>query len=81
MNNEQDQVITQTEAQRNPYLCRPEDFEISTGDQIASKPRPFHGQNGDSRREYERLLAIRHAKNKGSDLPTEVDNAGRPTRF
>jgi hypothetical protein len=75
---EQDQKIELTRQQTNPYLARPEDFTISEPDEIASRPTPFHGQCGDTQREYKRLLAIRHAKNKGVDLPLHTDDAGPP---
>jgi hypothetical protein len=72
---QQDQKIELTENQQDPYLARPEDFDISGPDEIASRSTPFHGQCGDTHREYDRLLAIRHAKNKGVDLPTTTDKA------
>jgi hypothetical protein len=79
---EQDQIIQLTEGQQNPYLARPEHFTISEPDQIASLPVPFHGQCGDTAREYKQLLAIRASKagksgvtGKGVDLPTATDDA------
>lgn len=72
---QQDQKIELTENQQDPYVARPEDFDISEPDEIASRSTPFHGQCGDTHREYDRLLAIRHAKNKGVDLPTTTDKA------
>jgi len=67
---QQDQKIELTENQQNPYLARPEDFEVIAPDNIASRKQPFHGQRGDSNREEARLLAKRKAKEKGADLST-----------
>jgi hypothetical protein len=80
---QQDQKIELTEKQQNPYLARPEDFAVSEPDD--SRPLPFHGQCGDTTKEYDRLLAIRASKagkskvtGKGVDLPTATDKAGPP---
>jgi hypothetical protein len=85
---QQDQVIQLTNAQQNPYLARPEDFPVSEPDEIANLPVPFHGQCGDSTREYDQLLAVRASKagkskptGRGLDLPTATDDAGEPRRF
>jgi hypothetical protein len=78
MTSQQDQKIELTSQQSNPYLARPEDFEVVTPDAIASRTQPFHGQRGDSDGEEAKLLAIRKAKNKGVDLPTATDDAGKP---
>jgi hypothetical protein len=67
---QQDQQIELTENQQNPYLARPEDFEVVAPDNIASRTQPFHGQRGDSNREEARLLAKRKAQGKGVDLNT-----------
>jgi hypothetical protein len=75
--NKNNEKIEQTAQQSNPYLARPEDFTISEPDEIDSRSTPFHGQCGDTQREYDRLLAIRHAQNKGVDLPTSTDGAQR----
>ena len=55
-NREQGKTIEQTENQRNPFLARPEDFEVLSAEE-AAKPMetPFHGQCGDSESEYRRL--------------------------
>jgi hypothetical protein len=67
---QQDQKIELTENQQNPYLARPEDFTVTTPDQIARRSQPFHGQRGDSDREEATLLAKRKAQGKGVDLNT-----------
>jgi hypothetical protein len=85
---QQDQVIQLTDSQQNPYLARPEDFKISEPDDIASRSVPFHGQCGDTTREYNRLLAIRESKagkskvtGKGPELPTATDDASESRRY
>jgi hypothetical protein len=77
-NKEQNNKIEQTENQRNPYLCRPEDWKVSTPDAPSEMEVPAHGQRGDNAREEAKLLAERRATGKGVDLPTEVDNASAP---
>jgi hypothetical protein len=67
---QQDQQIELTKNQQNPYLARPEDFEVVAPDHIASRKQPFHGQRGDSNREEAWLLAKRKAQGKGADLNT-----------
>jgi hypothetical protein len=67
---QQDQQIKLTKNQQNPYLARPEDFEVVAPDNIASRTQPFHGQRGDSDREEATLLAKRKAQGKGADLST-----------
>ena len=69
--------IELTPQQQNPYLARPEDFEVNTPDAIANCTQPFHGQRGDSNREEAKLLRIRKAQNKGVALPTATDDAGK----
>ena len=85
---QQNQKIELSRNQQNPYLARPEDFDIAEANEIASRAQPFHGQCGDSTREYNKLLAVRASKagkskvtEKGVDLPTAMDDAGRPRRF
>jgi hypothetical protein len=76
MNNpQQDQKIELTKNQQNPYLARPEDFDISEPDEIASRSTPFHGQCGDTKREGSQLLAKRKALGRGVTLPTSTDVA------
>jgi hypothetical protein len=70
LTSEQDQKIELTPEQQNPYLARPEDFEVVAPDNIASRTQPFHGQRGDSDREEAQLLAKRKAQGKGADLST-----------
>jgi hypothetical protein len=77
MKNEKDEVISQTPAQANCYLARPEDFKVE-------QEREFGGQRGDSDRELKTLLAAADSKGKprisdeGQDLPTAVDDATKP---
>jgi hypothetical protein len=78
MTNEQDQKIELTKEQSNPYLARPEDFAVTTPDQIARRTQPFHGQRGDSTREENQLLAKRKPMGKGVELPRRTDDAGPP---
>jgi hypothetical protein len=82
---EQDKKIDQTDNQRDPYRARPEDFPVSEPNEIAARTQPFHGQCGDSTREYNKLLAIRgskagksHPTGRGADLPTSIDKASTP---
>ncbi len=56
-NREQNRVIQQTEKQRNPYLCRPEDFKVTSAADAARATVPHHGQHG--RNEQERALLFR----------------------
>jgi hypothetical protein len=79
LTNEQDQKIELTPEQTNPYLARPEDFQI--GAPAQTSPTPGHGQRGDTAKEEARLLATRKARGKGPDLPTSVDDAGPPRRY
>ena len=73
--NKDNEKIEQTTEQSNPYLARPEDFEI--GAPAQTSPTPGHGQRGLTTRE-ERLLAKRKSQGKGQDLGTTVDDAGLP---
>lgn len=82
---DQNKKIEQNENQRDPYRARPEDFVISEPNNIASLPVPFHGQCGNTTREYNRLLAVRASKagkskvtDKGVDLAIATDDAGEP---
>jgi hypothetical protein len=76
-----DKLIELTEAQQNPGLARAEDFEVIDGG--APMAEPFHGQHGDSRAEYKRLLAQRDQDGKskpGSARPDrpDVDHHAKP---
>jgi hypothetical protein len=81
MKNDKNQLITQTESQRDPYRALATDFTIGKPDE--SRPTPGHGQHGESRQEEARLLSKR---NPGKDaltndkLPTATDKAGPPQR-
>jgi hypothetical protein len=77
-NKEQSRKIELTPEQGNPYLARPEDFEVEKTNGPASMETPSHGQRGDNAREEAKLLAERRATGKGVKLPTEVDNASAP---
>jgi hypothetical protein len=74
---DQDQLITLTPEQQNPYLARPEHFEVSISQ---TSQTPGHGQRGDTAKEEARLLATRKAQGKGVDLPTRTDDAEPPRR-
>jgi hypothetical protein len=56
MNKEKDQLFEQTEAQRNPYLARPEDFEIMSAADAARRSLPGQGQSGDNLCQYLSLV-------------------------
>ena len=73
MTNEQGQKIELTPEQTNPYLARPEHFEI--GAPAQTSPIPGHGQRGDSKREESQLLAKRKALGRGVILPISTDDA------
>jgi hypothetical protein len=75
LTNEQDQKIELTPEQTNPYLARPEDFQIGAPAQTI--PTPGHGQRGESKREEAQLLARRKAQGRGATLPTAIDDAAR----
>jgi hypothetical protein len=75
MTDDKNQKIELTPEQTNPYLARPEDFEVSISQ---TSPTPGHGQRGDTAKEEARLLAKRKAQGKGVDLPTATDDAGKP---
>jgi predicted alpha/beta-fold hydrolase len=78
-NKQQDMLIEQTDNQRNPFLARPEDFEVlEPSDAAKPMARPFHGQTGDSKTEYNRLLQEAPLTGKGAPLPTQTDDAGAP---
>jgi hypothetical protein len=69
-----DQKIEQTENQCDPYLARPEDFPVSTPDQIVQKV-PGHGQRGRTLREQNRLLNNSkrpHHSDHGQTLPSQA---------
>lgn len=57
--NGKNQKIELTENQQNPGLARPEDFTVMHPDESATKHLPGHGQCGDTKREYNALLAVR----------------------
>jgi hypothetical protein len=73
LTNEQDQKIELTPEQTNPYLARPEHFQI--GAPAQTSPTPGHGQRGDSKREEAKLLSKRKAQGRGVTLPTATDDA------
>jgi hypothetical protein len=73
LTNEQDQKIELTPEQTNPYLARPEHFQIGVPAQAS--PTPGHGQRGDTKREESQLLAKRKALGRGVTLPTSTDDA------
>ena len=56
---QQDELIEQTESQRDPGKARPEDFQVSIENNAAV---PGHVQRGDNAQEFNQLLAIRASK-------------------
>jgi hypothetical protein len=75
LTNDKDQKIELTPEQTNPYLARPEHFQI--GAPAQTSPTPGHGQRGDTKGEESQLLAKRKALGRGATLPTATDDAAR----
>lgn len=82
---DRDTKIELTASQENPYLARPEDFEVMTPDIAATKVVPGHGQRGNNNREQNKLLREAFSKpgrsqwqGKGQELGTATDDAGAP---
>ena len=60
MKDEKNKTIELSESQQNPGLAKPEDFRvIESHDANYLGSLPFHGQCGDTEREYNSLLAVR----------------------
>lgn len=85
MHNEPNLKQELTPEQQNPYLARPEDFDVMTPAEAATKKVPGHGQRGRNLREQNKLLREAFAKagkaqwqGHGQELPTSVDDAGAP---
>jgi hypothetical protein len=57
MTNEDNQKIELSEAQQNPSLAHPADFAIGSPLQSGDYATPGHGQCGDSKAEYAKLVA------------------------
>jgi len=57
------ELIQQSGAQINCRLARPEDFVVLTPEEGITAETPGHGQCGDSKKEYRRLLE------KAADAP------------
>jgi len=64
--------------QQNPYLARPEDFEVEKPNAPAGMSVPGHGQRGENEREEKQLLAERKSTGKGVPLPLEPSEAKKP---
>ena len=84
-NKEQNELIEQTEGQRNSYILRGQDFEVSGPNAPAEMSLPGHGQCGDTQVEYDRLIkegsATANASSitgKGQPRATETDDAKKP---
>ena len=79
-NREQNKKISLSENQRNPYLAKPEDFEVLEAEDSAKPMKvPFHGQCGSSKAEYARLQKeTQGMTGEGAPLNVEVDHAGMP---
>ena len=68
MNTGKNEKIELSRNQQNPGLAKPEDFNVVESDDPAYLGRlPFHGQCGDTPREYHRLLTERE-KNRPNDV-------------
>lgn len=80
MKDQKNELATLSPQQSNPYTARPEDFSVSGPDEFLSRYTEGGGQCGESKSEYEKLLAQGNAKrNTGTQgRPTEVSNAGKP---
>jgi len=77
-NKEQNQKIELTNNQKNPYLTRPEDWEVAAPNAPSEMETPGHGQRGDNKREEAKLLAERRATGEGVPLPLEPSEAKKP---
>jgi hypothetical protein len=62
------QKIELSDAQSNPRLADPNDFEILQNGGDGGKTLPFHGQCGDSRAEYRKLIRPNRDKGKSSRI-------------
>jgi len=85
MNTDKDTLFEQTEAQRNPYLARPEDFEVMSPVEAAQRSLPGHGQCGNNFHQYNQLLKEREhvagkskPTGKGAPVVTSTDDARDP---
>lgn len=63
-NKEQNQLIQQTEQQRNPGLAKPEDWTVTTASEAAKRQLPGDGHCGKDEAEYYKLL---EQANQGSN--------------
>jgi hypothetical protein len=75
MPKDKDHKIEPTENQCDPYLARPEQFQITRADEAATKRVPGHGQHGSNLREYKRLLKDPkrpHHSDHGQTLPPQA---------
>jgi hypothetical protein len=68
--------IELSDAQSNPRLAEPTDFEILQNGGDGGKTLPFHGQCGDSRAEYQKLIRPNRDKGKSPRI-TPSDAWGR----
>ena len=70
MNTGKNEKVELSENQQNPGLAKPEDFSVvESYDSDYLGGLPFHGQCGDSKREYNALLKVRQ-----QNRPTNVSN-------
>jgi|HubBroStandDraft_6_1064221.scaffolds.fasta_scaffold419373_2 hypothetical protein len=75
---EENTLVELTPEQTNPYLARPDQFEVIEAD------LPFHGQCGQNQREYQKLLkrgeVAANASNFANDAEVHpnVDTAKKP---
>jgi hypothetical protein len=78
--NQKNKLATLSPQQSNPYTAKPEDFEVSHPDEFLDRYTEGGGQCGETKAEYERLIAQGNAKrNSGTQgRPTEPGDAGKP---
>ena len=84
MNNQKDQLVKQSPAQRDTNLCDPRDFEVVEAGETPKMRTPFHNQCGSSEAEYLHLLREGAKRANASDFDENaaqhpnVNNAGAP---
>jgi len=79
MNTQKNKKIELSPEQANPYLARPEDFPVLSGENAVKELTAFHGQHGDSLQEKSKLLAERKPVGEGSPIGADVNDAASPT--
>jgi 16S rRNA G966 N2-methylase RsmD len=67
MRKEKNTLVELTPEQTNPYLARPDQFEVVEADP------PFHGQCGENQREYQKLLKHGEAAANASNFADDAE--------